>query len=323
MRDVKIKNGFENGSIREQVKTNMYKHLPKCHRIDEIALNIFATANWVLNRRAEKAGKEKELQDFYDAEKELFKKAEELSLAELLKVLTHTQQQILDFFNPNKKEDNPYNAKRYVGFLLTDKLLRNCQNKICPEESLKEECVEYLQGLTIEEFVRYKAYLRWYDRTKDSYVKDDNKKLEDYLTGMGFLDSAMNNCENKKCEDKIIFWQKVVERKFHSKDTILATIKCAKKNTLKRLLPQVYKSHYTYVDEFVDRFYNHILKLSSLNQPSQDIAGKIVNSIYEKPHVVNMFEFILKCFLVSRLTREEHNQIRAKNNKLSVELVLK
>lgn len=279
--------------------------------IVEAAVRVYACANWVFKRGQDASvDKEKEVQDFLTAEQELREKMQKLPLKEILEDLVETQQDLLDYFSPDTKEHNKFNARRYIGFIIANELLRNCNKEICPDKALKEEYVEYMQRLTIEEFVRYKAYLRWKERTKDKYIKDDHKELEDYLTGMGFLDTTMNNCKNQKCKDIVGFWQKIVERKLKSQENILETIKRAKKNTLKRILPVVYASHNIYVEEFVDRFYNHILKLSSLNQPSQDIAAKIVNSIYENPQVINMFEFLLKCLLVTRLSREEHNSIR-------------
>jgi hypothetical protein len=78
-----------------------------------------------------------------------------------------------------------------------------------------------------------------------------------------------------------------------------------------------------YVDQFVTSFYNNLRQLVDRNTAPNKLVEEIVNSLYEKPDVVNMFEFILKCFFVSRLTPEEHNQIRKKYNKSLLEAVLK
>lgn len=298
---------------------------------DEIAKNIYATFKWVIERDASvDSDKNREIEDYIQSEKYFQTKySGKEPIKEVLSDLTENQARILWFFKgcrPNQtseeEKDDYYSAKRYIGFLLADRLLLEChEKKICPDESLKPEYVEYLQGVTIEEFTRFRAYLRWHDRNRNGSIKDTDKHLEDYLTAMDFLDKAMINCKNKECNDSLLFWKKIVENENYARRiNQVSLIKQAKINTLKRLFRD-YPKQVEYIEIFVAKFYDNILKLlCGIVIPKGVIEG-ILNSLYEKSDVVNMFEFILKCFLLSKVSPEEHNFIRTKHKKKSLDTI--
>ena len=321
---------FNFGDLLFDLRRNIRKYLfGEDYILDEIATRISATFKWVIERNAATMlDKAKEIEDFVSSEKELQIRYSGMHIKDVLDDLTKRQARILWFFRGCKQnqsldeqKDDYYNAKRYIAFLLADMLLLKCKDKkICPEMSLKPEYIEYLQGITIEEFTRYKAYLRWRDRNINNYPKDNDKYLEDYFSAINFLDKTAINCKNKQCGDTFEYWKRIIE----SGDYIakLDMIKIAKINTLRRLFRED-PEKMNFLDQFVTNFYENIKELVIRNKDTLETIKDIVSTIYEKSDVVNMFEFILKCFLVSKLTREEHNQIRAKYNKPSIELALK
>jgi len=249
-----------------------------------------------------------------------------------LEVLTETQSRLLWCYKgkpPDQpkelREDDYYNAKRYIGFLLADLLLIRCSGRICPEDvidpnqCLFPEYIEYLQGISIEEYLKYKAYLTWDKRNKNNFPRDHGKENEDYFNAMAFLDNTtMRNCRKRNCKVILPLWKKIIEKKdLMRQQNILSIIAKAKKGALVRLFADATSYAYNrdyfeaYIDKFVDSFYNGILSLICRDAiPEKEMIEKIISSVYENPKVVNMFEFILKCFLVSKLSREEHDSIR-------------
>jgi hypothetical protein len=285
-----------------------------------VAKKIGATFLWVVERHASPSSKNQELEDYAESERQLYTLYAGIPLKDALKDLTKRQARIIWFFNganpnqiPEQEQNDYYTAKRYLGFLLSDRLLtRWSEGDLCPEESFREEYIEYFQGLTVEEFVRFKAYLRWLDRTKHRRITHPARQDEDYLVSLGFLDRLILKCRRNCCGDNEQFWRQIAEgQKYVDRTRDLSVIKTAKSNTLRRLFRD---SEIAVVDAFVDRFYGLIRQLPATPVP-EGLIEDIVHSIYEKPHLTNMFELFLKFFLASKLSPQAYLAIRTRVGK--------
>lgn len=314
-----------NNNTKKNLRPILYASCDKF--MGEIATKVWATSKWVFNRNATpEINKDIELAEYYETIYELQKKYKNWTTENVLKDVNEALAHLFWYFNrkqnnqtKEEQDDDYYDAKRYLGFLLADMILRQCsENHKCPDKFLRPEYIEYLRSVSIEEYVKHNAYLRWHERNKDTYIKDSEKQVSDYLHGVGFLDNTMINCKGKKCTQNIKAWSSIIgESDYKHYATLLKPITKAKTYTLNRLNDKDdIQEQIKDIKHFVNEFYPQVLGwLMEGKEPDRVIINKIVDNMYGKSKVTNMFEFILKCSILCHLKFKEHTQSRAKHGK--------
>ena len=204
-----------------------------------------------------------------------------------------------------------HNARRYVGYVIAHRIFESCFLSKCLFVSLPQPCIEYLQILSLDEFVRYKAYHLYRERIESGEnVKGD--EYSDYYNAIGFLDQVMirtPQCSQHdlQCVSKIFKLAKHIDN--------LPLIENAKKNTLIRLG----RMHlYDSVKGFIDNLYGIVQMIERGDKIPQRLVNKAVRDLYAITSVANVLEFALKCYLLQLLPANTHNNIRNDNGKMSV-----
>jgi hypothetical protein len=208
-----------------------------------------------------------------------------------------------------KFPDNFYSAKRYIGYLIALRLLDDCgKGDKCPFSRIPSECVEYLQSLSVEEFVKTKAYLIWRDRTPVGVASEASQADEDYRTAEEYLDQrASGACCVRKAE-KLDRIRRMVTAAQYFDDW--PRILAAKVASFKRRFPNAVVPEDT-IDRYVGILYSSMKALLADVRPSKEEAMASVRALYCHVKHTNMFEFIFKCSLVGELSHDEHNKIRS------------
>jgi hypothetical protein len=202
-----------------------------------------------------------------------------------------------------------YNAKRYVGFIIAHRIFESCAASRCLFTLMPQPCIEYLQAITLEEFVRYKAYHLYLERIESDEPAGGNE-YSDYHNAMGFLDQVANktcaqeNQPDKECLVKIFKQAK----HFDSLDLI----ERAKQNTLVRLGST---SHFNSIKGYIDNVYGVIRMIEHGDSISPDTISKAIHDLYAIASITNVLEFALKCYLLPFLSPATHNDIRNKYGK--------
>ncbi len=283
-----------------------------------IATEIRASFNWVFSHHAPiDQNIERQNIEWDTAKKECKKKYQPMSLDDALEDLTLQQARLFWYFKgcpenqPKKKElDDYYNGKRWLAYLITDSLLQNCKIKNCAKVLLQKEYVDYLKILSVEEFIRSKAYLIWDHRCKEQFCYGWGTTVQDFKKASNFLDGLLENCYDHKCDSKenIIFLDKVPD---YLPETVKEII-TGKKGAINRIWDES-NPFFQEVESFVDDYYKHYGKLISMNKiKDYSIFHKIIGSLDDKLSVVNMFEYISKCVLKCFLLIETNDILSRK-----------
>ena len=208
--------------------------------------------------------------------------------------------------NIKRIEDDYHDAKRHIGFLLAEMLLNHCvyENKdVECLDSIRRAYIDYLIAISMEEYMRIKAYLLWQDGDR---IRDANKlRMDaDYYRAMESVEQAMVNCKNRKPESfKGKECIEYIAEYFKSRDQEeMHTIKKAKMSSGERLKYDVSPQ----VREYVEAFYD-LLKHAFVNAtaPDKEEIYRIIKNYYRDYHVPNMLEFIMRCFLCTYVEQKE------------------
>lgn len=296
-----------------------------------ISTKIWATGKWIFERGADPTPSPfLQKEEYKRSEEECHSFFEEMSLKERLSFLTEKQAKLFWYFkgspkiqSPEQEKDDYYNAKRYIGFLLAESLLKVCTNrsKKCATIYLQADFVEYLQSITVEEYLRFKAYLKWHTRNNDTLIhKDNGKDKVDYFNSLNYLDNTMINCKEKECNENLPFWLTFLNNyKTMNKAEVISHIANAKLNSLKRLTPSYNEMQ---IHKFVNNYYGDYVEWIEQKGERQNTntLENIVQSIYSQPYAINMLEYISKCPILCQIARDIHNNYRQKTGKVIVNI---
>ena len=217
----------------------------------------------------------------------------------------------------NGELDDHYNAKRYVMFLIADKLIYNCRNQSrCPFEVIlkSDKLAVYLQSLSVKEFLLTKAYLQHKNRIEKKEATVNSRHYEDYYFAEKYLQGAATGlhckCKHFNNIQPIVYWDKIISTGWPSS---LVDIKNAKTRSLVRLHINDHQKYKDTVD-FVENFYDKISPIIENRQIPEITLVQLVKYFYSNKTIVNMFEFFLRCFLVSRIEKESFTLINRENS---------
>lgn len=338
-----MKNNLSEKKFIKNIENSIQKMLK------ELSAKVYAECRWVFESYATLTyNKERELADYKYGEEE-FEKKKDLTVKNLLEEVTKIQAAIFWYFKgrkiqPSKRErDNDYyDAKKYISFIITDMMIEKCKNKnICPILIISQvpDYIEYLENLTIYEYTKYKAFLKWKSSIDKGIVTDDKNN---YFEALGYLDDVANN----NCEEQLgVSYSKLIDasKQFSNKitginnlqllknkkfDTIdwtsnhncqLRTI--AETSELKDIIINYIDLYKDIINDYSNIFYKNLNELiQETNISSSNNSEETIAFVYKGPYarIVNMLEFFLKCIMVNNITLELHNKIRLNNYKPSI-----
>jgi hypothetical protein len=187
----------------------------------------------------------------------------------------------------DKQMDDLCNGKRYVAFLIADGLFRKCrESHCCPLDALgaNKAVIRLLQSLSIEEFIRYKAYLIWHDR---NMIRNDNTKDSntDYFIVLGDLIEMMRGCLYHQRTRTANHLRRVIECADLPNTSEIKSAKLFRIRNLPGGRSDALEVH-------LDGFYSSIRTILNVNTPNNNPVIPVY-PIGLNPYIVNMFEYFL------------------------------
>jgi len=215
-------------------------------------------------------------------------KVDKISNQLMLGMINQRQAKIIDKTQHNGGYDHYYDAKKYIQFIYADMLIEKCKytqkqtgkNNTCPLFFLScfPEYIEFLDKLTIHEFIKYKAFLRWKNTQKDE------PEYNYYLELENLEKCSWNYCPNLHEE-----WTKVMRSVLLNRGNIETKIEQIKAD-----------NHKTRHDKRSIIFlYKNLDKLTLGKKISKKETEKLVDFFWDKEglktNTITMLEFLLRC----------------------------
>lgn len=123
--------------------------------------------------------------------------------------------------DPQTKEDQDddyYKAKKFIAFYITEKMISYCTNTNsiqCPINLLDtHDCyvIDYLSELSVEEYLRFRAYLKWIGRGRRH-----GQDLQDFNEASDYLHSTKDLCKKAaQCRKRSVCFSLITKIKIHS-----------------------------------------------------------------------------------------------------------
>jgi hypothetical protein len=198
---------------------------------------------------------------------------------------------------PNDKkgmEDDWFDAKRYIYFLFVDNLLKSCHSgNACPLDSFTLNSAEYMQSLTIEEFAKFKAYLKWKDRTGGNIYIINSEHSNDYYDSIKYVKKIAAGCDLCK---RLLKNSSPLSTFISSNKFNVDKIETAKCNYLTHKNKPTNKE---IVHSYMENYYN-VVKEHHKEGFSQNIVKQLQNQVNATSHdVATIFELVLNCYISS------------------------
>lgn len=222
-------------------------------------------------------------------------------------------------------DDNYHDAKRYITYLLIEKILKKCYPNSEIDNCyifVDKDLIDYFNSLTLEEYIRIKAFFKWVKANNYNPTTDISIDRNYYFEALNEIDNIKINCKRKQ-----VFSGKVVNhlstdiKKYLTEKKLKKIIK-GKRYTIKRLQLRKPDEINAILDmkEFMRNFYNS-LKNAILHdiKPNKESVTKVVEIFYKNTHIPNMLEYLFKCYFCSFLSNEEHESLRKKYGKKPLE----
>jgi hypothetical protein len=197
-------------------------------------------------------------------------------------------------------DDDHYQAKRYLGCLIAQRFLSTN-----PVESPTPAQARYLVGLSLDEFVRFKAYLAYRDRRMGPAPSYHDM---DYQKAMESVHQVVDGWYQQGC--RTLPWGKELaifqpeNLHYRARNDAISWIKRAKKNALIRMEAE----HATaIVDGYVDTFYRW---LAAVPNGSAADSIKLIDAMFDHASVINMLEFLVMCLLAQSNGRKHYGSMR-------------
>ncbi|MDA8240884.1 MAG: hypothetical protein M0Z67_11025 [Nitrospiraceae bacterium] len=248
-----------------------------------------------------------------------------LPLSDRLKIITEDQAYIywlkkgaVQNYDKGRMDNDYYDGKRYIGFLLAESIIEACKRNELGEDCLDYlhvDFFEYLRCITLEEYIRIRAFLAW-ERDGGMENNDHDRMTSDYYSSMDCVQNTMWNCKGRRTE------QLMKKKSMHLIRSYflalnreqLRVIKEAKIYAGNRLNIEISRE----VNGFVDEFYEALQTALKGETLSRKVVEDLLSSLYANSHVVNMLEYMLRCFLCTFIDGDIHNLIRSKHRKCPI-----
>lgn len=200
--------------------------------------------------------------------------------------------------------DDYMQAQRYLGYLLAEYLLGRLQDpNVCPLDLLKSEHIKYLVGLSVEEFVRFRAYFVYRLRLRvGAREKADTSQDYDFAadTVRASLRGLLRRCRRDKCDtcrQNIV----ALHHNAHGRPIDLVRVAQAKRNVLTRL--RVCNEWTPLVDKCVKSLYPWLEQREDDSEDqrgtSPEESGECLCTHFA---VGNLFEFLAMCVVAREAT---------------------
>jgi hypothetical protein len=197
--------------------------------------------------------------------------------------------------------DDFMRAKRHLGYLVADDMLaRTLRSDGCVRHLLSAERVHYLVAISVEEFVRMRAYFFYLARSRCANdVRYGSRDTEDYMAAEEFLYETLrmmfdldqgNRCVD--CGDDFSDTLRAILPAKDIADSVPGIVK-AKRLTLERL--NIQDSSWSIMDGGVVPMYSWLENGARGPAPKQSVQ-QLCNHF----SVMNMFEFLLMCLVARR-----------------------
>jgi hypothetical protein len=199
------------------------------------------------------------------------------------------------FQNKYGMENDWFEAKRYIYYLLVDQMLQSCHTgDQCPLESFNKYSTTFLQSLTIEEYAKFKAYLKWIDRTKgDIYL--ESQHIDDYLCSINYIKKIIRGCDKCINHNNNAHWNEfITSNKFRD----IQKIQTAKSNSL---LIKNRQHKIQNVSTYVHNYYPVVYENHGKGFTAS-IIEHLRNHVGSAEHdIATMFEIVLNCHIHSQV----------------------
>jgi hypothetical protein len=290
----------------------------------DVGTNIFASRKWWIGGAQRDGDLNRMKEDWKNGEKQADEQlAPPKEIGEILEGLVDCQASLFWMFrgakkdNDRERQDNDYfDAKRHMGFLIAEKIIENClkneKDKTNCFEFLNADYMEYLASISIEEFIRTKAYLLWGAKKNWEPTTDQSEIDEYYYKVQNVIEEPGKKCCQKKPGEISKKFHKDVKEYFRSlDDEAIARIKSGKIHTDSRLNI----NHPRDVDEYTELFYREVKHAIQKQKLPKEKAQKILKLMYTNTDIPNMLEHFLRCYVCSFIKEEQHNKLRKDLNK--------
>ncbi|TSA11331.1 MAG: hypothetical protein D4R73_04035, partial [Deltaproteobacteria bacterium] len=289
-------------------------------QLEWLAMQVLKTKEWLDAGGIVDIDTDRMRGDYFRA-KEQSNKIVKGPLDEALRRLTKDQAHVFWLFrgaienNDEERIKNDYHdSERYIGFLIAERLVERCMTKKLRAEDafyLKNDHCKYLQNLSLEEYIKIKAYFYWHYRGR---IVDDNAtriKADDH-DAFVYVHNTMWNCRErspKACPSRESMQLINGYLLDLCKEEQLAKIKDMKISTAKRLNLDIREHD---VEKFVGAFYQQWLQKALKGDIiiKEHIVQDLLDCFYACSCIPNMLEFVLRCFLCTHIQTEAHNEIR-------------
>ncbi len=271
------------------------------------ATRILATRIWIGKGCPSLHDGDRQLQEWAAAEK-WFAELLQLPLQESLQVVNDNLAHLLWHYRGRKDDDNHerrqadyFDAKRLLGFMLTEAILNECSpNRSSPEclPYLRKEFIDYLVSLSVEECIRFRAYFDW-EKKGASQSGDVERMNADYIRALDEIQKTMRNCRGRSPQEYMQLKNASVVLDYVSSidSSRIKAIKKAKKFAGVRLSYLREPS----VEKYVDSFYS-LLQRTGQDPNAEDIE-EVIRALGADNHIPNMLEFVLRCLLCTYIPR--------------------
>lgn len=276
----------------------------------EFAIELLAFRVWIDKGCPEHQSFDEQLIDLLQAEGTLarslrgsLKASLQMVTEKLAGIIWHFRGRQVDT-DYNRVNNDYHDAKRLLGYLLADRIIQDCLLPKGEERRdclvyLREEFMPYLVCLSLEEFVRFRAYFIW---DQAGRPVDGDARIH-YFQALNEVQRTMRNCslrgpaEFSKLPNSKVLLNYLAKTAYDN----LEAIKNAKANAGVRLEFSVWRD----AGGFVDRLYGMLGKHQSWTNLSPDQVCEVIRVYRENTHVPNMFEFLARCALCT-YSKGEH-----------------
>ena len=203
-----------------------------------------------------------------------------------------------------KIDDDYYDAKRYLGFCIAEKLMERCihnHGTSNPSECFSyicEDYIPYLISISIEEFLKIRAYHSWEYQTKHAQNLSKEKTDGYYYAAKQYMFCTMDNCHQLPTSALVNMLQPSTKNYITkiSDDDIKTIIEAKKKSHMRQKLLWDDK-----IEKYTKLLYASLHELVIDGNINRDSAKKVVDIMYMYSSIPNMFEYLLKCIICSSI----------------------
>ena len=279
--------------------------------IEYAGQNAFARLSWLKSGGPVDWDTERFLKDWHQGAKAVSEELSPLTVAEALEKITAVHAETIWIENgavrdPNlaRMQSDWDTAKRYIAYLIADDFVTCCldsryETKDDCYNHLREEYLDYLLVLPVEEFIRIKAY---FTRQADINAGVSHPPDHYYFQAEKELYRSRRHCK------RLVFPARV--KKFSEPPTSYLLDNCEltkvanrKEFTLNRL-----RLNSTMVQEYIDTYYptvnTAVKRLTEGNRQPLDMY----DFIRADKTAGNMLEFFLRCAICAAIPLEEYEK---------------